>query len=377
MSPAAAIRGIEVVPLAIPFRRTFAHHTRAHDAAYPQLVRLTLSNGIDGWGEAQPREYVTGESNASVYSTVCAAEEQWRGRIIDGLEAAVELARTSPLRRAAPAAFAGVELALLDAAGRLEGRNVTEILGSVRTETLLYDGAVLGFLPAAAYGMALAHIRRLGKTTVKLKVGREGDRERVATARRILGDDVEIVLDANAAWRADEAIANIRKLEDLRISIVEQPVRRHDFEGMAKVRAAVRPRIMADESLCTIDDARRLVALRGADAWNVRIGKSGGLLGAIELLDIARERSIECRLGVMVGETGIAGTAGRLLAACRTDLRGLEFDESGNATGDVLREPLARITKSSAPLPPLLPGLGFEVDPHAVELLRDRSLAAA
>ncbi|MGZ5440796.1 MAG: alpha/beta fold hydrolase [Thermoanaerobaculia bacterium] len=372
----AQIVSIEVIPLEIPFRRTFAHARNAHSAARPQLIRLTLSDGTVGWGEAQPREYVTGESIASVHAAVQILAAQWSGRAIDGLDSASALARSSPLRLSAPAAFAGVELALLDAAGRLEGRNVTEILGSVKTSTLLYHGAVLGFLPTAAFGLALGYLRRLGKTIVKLKVGRDDDRERVATARRILGGDVRIILDANAAWTPAQAIVHIRSLEDLDVDIVEQPVPREDFPGMAVVRAAVKPRIMADESLCTIDDARELLAHGSADVWNVRVGKCGGLLAAAELLDLAAENAIECHLGVMVGETGIAGTAGRLLAACRTDLRHLEFDETGNATADVLRQPLARISGLHAPLPPLRPGLGFDVDLRAIEALRIRSVAA-
>lgn len=370
------IAALEVVPLEIPFRRTFAHHRNAHDAARPQLIRLTLSEGVTGWGEAQPRDYVTGETIASVRATIEALAREWRGHPIDGLDSAVALARSSPWRRSAPAAFAGAELALLDAAGRLEGRNVTEILGPIRTETLTYDGAVLGFVPAAPFSMALAHLRRLGKTRVKLKVGRDDDRDRVATTRRILGDEVRITLDANAAWTAGEAIARISALEDLGIDLVEQPVARRDFAGMAAVRKAVAPRIMADESLCTLDDAERLLAHGATDVWNVRIGKCGGLLSALELLDLGREHGIECHLGVMVGETGIAGTAGRLLAACRTDLRHLEFDETGNATAGVLVEPLANVRGVHAPLPPLRPGLGYEIDLHATELLRDRSLAA-
>lgn len=372
----ASIVDIEVVPLVIPFRRTFAHASNAHAAARPQLVRLTLSDGTVGWGEAQPREYVTGESIASVGDTVQTLAAEWRGRELDGLESAATLARSSAVRASAPAAFAGVELALLDAAGRLDGRNVTEFLGSVKTDALVYDGAVLGFLPTAAFGMALAHLRRLGKSTVKLKVGRDDDRERVMTARRVLGDAVRIVLDANAAWTSGEAIERIRALEDLGIDLVEQPVARHDFAGMAAVRAAVAPRIMADESLCTLDDARALLAHGAADVWNVRVGKCGGLLAAEELLDLARENSIACHLGVMVGETGILGTAGRLLAACRTDLQHLEFDESGNATEDVLRVPLARISGLRAPPPPLHPGLGFEVDVAVVERLREMKVAA-
>lgn len=356
------IMAIDVLSIEIPFRRAFAHALNAHRASRPQLIRVSLTGGDVGWGEAQPREYVTGETICSVRDTVRALNEEWQGIEVSSLESASMLLRGSPWRSHCPAAFAGIELALLDAVGRAERRNVTEVLGSVKTESLLYDGAVLGFLPASAFGMALMRVKKLGKRVIKLKVGRDGDQERIAATRKILGDGMRIVLDANGAWSADEAIQQIRSFERHRIDSVEQPVAREDIEGMALVRRSVAPPIIADESVCTLGDAKRLVAMKAADILNIRVGKCGGMLASLELIEYAREHGLGTNLGVMVGETGIAGTAGRLLAACAPDIRDREFDSSGNAELDVLREPLAAIHENRAPLPALRPGLGYEID---------------
>lgn len=356
------ILAIDVLSIEIPFRRAFAHALNAHHASRPQLIRVSLTGGEVGWGEAQPREYVTGETICSVRDTVRALSECWHGIEVSSLESAAMLLRGSLYRTTAPAAFAGVELALLDAVGRAEKRNVTEVLGPIDTESLVYDGAVLGFLPASAFGMALMRVKKLGKRVLKLKVGRDGDRERIAASRKILGDDVRIILDANGAWSAGEAIERIHSFEEHRIDAVEQPVAREDIAGMAQVRRSVGTPIIADESVCTLADAKRLVAAGAVDILNVRVGKCGGLLASLELIEYAREHNLGTNLGVMVGETGIAGTAGRLLAACAPDIRHREFDSSGNAELDVLHEPLAVIENNRAALPPLRPGLGYEVD---------------
>jgi L-Ala-D/L-Glu epimerase len=108
-----------------------------------------------------------------------------------------------------------------------------------------------------------------------------------------------------------------------------------------------------------MSDARRL--LGRVDVFNVRIGKCGGLLAAREIIHFASAHGIGVQLGVMVGETSIAGTAGRLLAACSPELGPLEFDESDNLAFDVVREPLARVANNRAPVPPLQPGLGCEI----------------
>jgi muconate cycloisomerase len=372
----ARVVSIDAIPLAIPFRRPFAHHLRTHAESRPLLVRVRLSDGKTGWGESQPRPYVTGETIASARAAIVDA---WSPRLIG--EAVTSLEQTAVMLRAIdfasePAAFCGLELALLDAAGRVEDKSVIILFGGVARSELTYDGAVVGFLPAAAFGMALMRIRGTGKRIVKIKVGLDDDVQRVAAARRILGHDVRIVIDANAAWTADEAIARITALESYHIALVEQPVAKDDVSGLRRVREAVAVPLMADEALCTLQDAETLIAHRAANVWNVRLGKCGGLLASHALVERARADAISCQLGVMVGETGILGVAGRLFAASHSDLTHLELDTSGNASADVLRGLPATLTDHRLRVDASGPGLGIDVDEARVESLRAEESAA-
>jgi hypothetical protein len=74
---------------------------------------------------------------------------------------------------------------------------------------------------------------------------------------------------------------------------------------------------------------------------------------------------------VLVGETGILGAAGRLLAACRGELRDLEFDSSGMKQGDVLSEPIAPVVGNRAPATTGEPGLGVAVDARRLEVMAE------
>jgi muconate cycloisomerase len=224
--------------------------------------------------------------------------------------------------------------------------------------------------------MALMRIRGTGKRIVKIKVGLDDDVQRVAAARRILGHDVRIVIDANAAWSADEAIARIHALEPYHIALVEQPVAKHDVSGLRRVRDAVAVPLIADEALCTLQDAETLIAHRATDVWNVRLGKCGGLLASHVLVERARAAAISCQLGVMVGETGILGAAGRLFAASHSDLTHLELDTSGNATADVVRGAPATLTDHRLIVDTSSPGLGIDVDEARVESFRAEEAAA-
>jgi muconate cycloisomerase len=199
----ARIVSLEVLPLRIPFRFAFGHHLAVRQEARPQVVRLRLSDGSVGHGEALPRPYLSGETEESVRAALDGPLAALAvGCDVDGFEAARALIESPAARAAcarAPAAFCGLELALVDAVGRSAGRPVSDLLGGVRRAELEYDTGVAGFLPLTALRLYLGELRRRGARRLKLKVGRPDDAERVALARRVMGDEAALVLDANAA----------------------------------------------------------------------------------------------------------------------------------------------------------------------------------
>lgn len=368
---AAVVECLEVFSVVFPLRAPFVHHLAARREARSLIVRARLSDGTLGYGEALPRPYLTGETEATARAALLGPLARLAlGWALADLPSAARLlcgAEARAAREQAPAAFCGLELALLDAAGRRARRPVTDVLGPLLREELPYDAAAVGLLPPAPFRLYLEVLRRRRKRVVKLKVGSPQDRERVATARRLLGPEVELVLDANAAWSAGEAIDAIRALEPFGLSVVEQPVAREDIDGMARVRRAVATPIMADESIATLADAHRLLEAGACDRFNLRVGKCGGLLATLELARFAARRGVACRLGVLVGENGLLGAAGRLLAACHDGFEALEIDDSGSKQGDVLREPLAPVRDNRAAAPVGRPGLGVEVDAARLE----------
>jgi L-alanine-DL-glutamate epimerase-like enolase superfamily enzyme len=159
---------------------------------------------------------------------------------------------------------------------------------------------------------------------LKLKVGNEADLRILQKAREILGWEIDIRVDANSAWTAAEAVQRIREMAPYRISAVEQPVAKSDFEGLKTVSQAVPIPIIADESLCTEEDARRLIALQACRIFNIRLSKCGGLRPALRILAIAEVAGVGCQLGCHVGETSILSGAGRHFALCADRLAYVE-----------------------------------------------------
>jgi L-Ala-D/L-Glu epimerase len=326
------LTGLQVLVVEFPFRISFGHALASRKASTSVLTRVQTENGAVGYGECVPRDYVTGETPASASALIAdRLGQSLLGRSVERFEDAPRLIGElfGELDEAQPssAARCAVELGVLDALGRAYGRSVAELLGPRVREEVVYGGA-LPFLPAPVMAAgALAH-RAYGIRSLKLKVGRSlsEDRRNLRIVRRCLGSKADLRVDANCGWTAEQAIDWINATREFRISAVEQPVPQGDFAGLKKVADAVDTPIMADESLCTLEDAHRLAANHSVDMFNIRISKCGGLLAAQEMARIAERAGLSCQLGIHPGESAILGAAGRLFATHTPNLRYFEAD---------------------------------------------------
>ena len=212
-------------------------------------------------------------------------------------------------------------------------------------------------------GELAAEAMAAGMTTVKIKVGggpMADDADRVAAVRAALGPTGRIRLDANGAWDVDTAVAVLDRLARYDLELVEQPV--SDLADLAKVRRLVAVPVAADESLRTLDDARRLAALDAADAVVVKVQPLGGVRAALLLVEAAGVPAIVSSLY----ETSIGLAAGLALAAALPDLPfACGLGTASLLAGDVVAEPLLPVggmlpVRRTEPDPALLARWGIE-----------------
>ncbi|MHC4091988.1 MAG: enolase C-terminal domain-like protein, partial [Planctomycetota bacterium] len=151
-------------------------------------------------------------------------------------------------------------------------------------------------------------------------------------------------------------------MREVPLAGIEQPLGKGQDADLPTVRQASRAPLIHDESLVTLDDARRLTALGVAD--NIRISKCGGLLPALRLAHFARQHGAIIQLGCMVGETSILSAAGRRLLEMVPSVAFAEgWFGSFLLRADVVGRPLRfRYGGLGRELPG--PGLGVEVDPQ-------------
>lgn len=367
------IQKLDIWHLNLKFRYPFKHKLATHASSDNLVVRLTTDHGVCGYGEGIPRDFVTGES---LTASLAFLQEEL-GPALLGVEAASPDTLFAGLARlqerpagAFPGACCALETAFLDAAGRTWNRPLSDLLGYRKNGQVTYS-AVLPLSAGPQLAQFLHLVRAQGLHHVKLKVGEENDLDTLALARQVLGEEVDLRVDANGAWSAAEAIARLRAMEPFRLSVVEQPVAKEDLEGLRQVREAVKVPIMADESLCTREDAQRLIDLKACQMFNLRLSKLGGLTAARRLKEMADAASIRCQLGCHVGETSILAAAGRHFALTQGDL---VYVEGSFAPYLLTQDPVEESVvfgPGGVGLPLPGPGLGVEVLDEVLDELAD------
>ena len=299
--------------------RPFSTARGQHDLLENVLFSLELSGNIRGFGEAAVATHITGET---VQETLKNLEEAARSITGRGLWEFPEIAEGFKGKFSKnKCALAAVEMALLDAAAREKKMPLWRAFGN-RLRTLKTDmTVVLGDVTDAE--IAVREILRRGIHSFKVKIGRNFDLDlrRVAVIAK-LAKKCPVYLDANQGFTAAQTLKFLKELKRLKIkpALVEQPVPKEDWEGLAQVTRESKVLICADESVSCLEDAKRLIKTKAAGAINIKFTKTG-ILEAYEIARLAKINSIKLMIGTMI-ETPLAVTAAAHLAA---GLGGFDF----------------------------------------------------
>jgi L-alanine-DL-glutamate epimerase-like enolase superfamily enzyme len=312
-------------------------------------VVLTDDDGVDGYGEAAPLQPYDGISIARVEQALeCYRPVLERSNGLNGAEIVDACRRTDDL----PEAFAAIDLALWDRAGRRAGRPVASLLTDVPTTRVALN-ATLSALDRRGAAEQAARAAERGFGCLKVKVGIGDDAGRIAAVRAAAGPHVALRVDANGAWSVEQAVRSIEALSSAGLELVEEPV--HGLARVREVRERVATRVAIDE---TAAEHGALTA-GVADAVCLKIARCGGISGLLAAASLVRASGAEVYVAsTLDGPLGIAaGVHAAAALASRGPLPACGLATLGMFEG--LEDPLAPV--NGAVLVPQGPGLG--VDP--------------
>ncbi|XP_068642389.1 L-Ala-D/L-amino acid epimerase isoform X2 [Aristolochia californica] len=305
-------------PLNVPLVAPFTIASSRLDQVENVAIRLELRNGSVGWGEAPVLPFVTAEDQKIAIEKANEASEMLvRAPSMTLKSALLEIGAFLPGHQFA-SVRAGVEMALIDAAASSIRIPLWRLFGGV-LNSITTDITIPIVSPTEAAELAAKYFKQ-GFSTLKLKVGKnlEADIE-VLRAIRGAHPNCSFILDANEGYTALEAVEVLDKLHEMGVTpiLFEQPVHRDDWEGLAHVYKVAKHKygisVAADESCRSLLDVKKIIYGNLADVINIKVAKVG-VLGALEIIEVAREAGIKLMIGGMV-ETRLAmGFAGHLAA---------------------------------------------------------------
>lgn len=318
------IVGGKIYALQIPFVEAFVHSTKRRAFSDSFVVKLIAEGGSVGYGEGAARPYVTGETveksidyiKRRLFPAIAGKDFGELKTGIDALGAFKEIDEAFPDHDSCNgiipnSARAAVELALIDCLLKSQKLSLGAILPPKRN-FVTYSGVIT----AGTTARAVKHAQKFkffGINQLKIKIGGDKSVKTVAAVRRAVGDEVSLRVDANGAYSVESALGISKHLAKFKIEAFEQPVPREQMHALLRAKPNPLIPLMADESLITLNDARKLGT--GCGFFNLRISKCGGIVNTLKIARMAIAAGVKLQLGCQVGETAILSAAGRHVAA--------------------------------------------------------------
>lgn len=334
-------------------------------AALDELYLVIARGGSTvGFGEIRENvSYLTGLEPAAVRAAVTALVQA-----LDWSRSCAEIREQLAYLGEATAAIARalVDIALVDWAAREKDMPAAKLLsGSFRPHRATNQSLFLSG-DAEFLAMAERYVAR-GFHELKVRVGAgpvAADDRRLALLRETFGDRITLAIDANGAWKPDEAIDNLRALARFDLAYAEQPIAPGNWNAIERVAMSVPMPVMLDEGVATAADIDRIIAARGRLWAHLKLIKLGGMTPTVE----AARKFADAAVPFMVGQMneGAAATAAAFHCAVATQAAHAEL----YGADGLLDDPVCGVTYANGEVHVgRAPGLGVTLDTSALRTL--------
>src|SRR3954468_4237641 len=304
---------ISIYKLFVPLKEPFIISLGPIHHVQNIVVVIKTKGGITGFGECSPYMTINGESVDTCFIVGQYFAKVLKGKnALDILECCTAMDKTIYANYSIKSAF---DMALHDIAAQHAGVPLYTFLGGIKDKILTTDMTVSIGSPEKMQQDAM-QFKEAGFPAIKVKLGEdlEKDVARIKAIREGIGNAIPLRIDANQGWQtADNAIPVLHALAPYNIEHCEEPIARWRFMELSKVSAASPIPIMADESCGDHHDAERLIAINACPMFNIKLGKTGGLLDSIKIVNLAADADMHLQIGGFM-ESRLGMTAGAHLA---------------------------------------------------------------
>ena len=341
---------------------------------YVGFVRVTTDTGAQGWG--QTSTYNSDITAQVVHRQVAPNALGHHAYDIEGLIDLIPKREHKFPGSYLSRAMCGLDTALWDLRGKIEGKSVCALLGGTPRKLRAYGSSMRRDITPKDEADRLKRLRdEKGFDAFKFRVGAEygGDvdewpgrtEEIVPTMRKAMGGDVALLVDANSAFSPRRAIEVGKLLQDNDISHFEEPCLYWELEQTREVAEALDIDVTGGEQDCFFPVWRRMIEMRAVDVIQPDVCYLGGMVRTLKVAAMGAAAGLPCtphsaNLSMVTMFTmhllGAIPNPGKYL---EFSIEGLDYYpwQDGLFLGDPYRVEGGNVTIPEAP------GWGLEVDP--------------
>jgi L-rhamnonate dehydratase len=369
------ITKVEAIELRLPEAEVLHYRwTACQDAI---IVKIHTDEGITGVGDALSSPRVV---KALIEAPASGASASGLGRLLIGMnpldiKLITDMLQAKNLRLGRRGlichAIAAVDIALWDIAGKFYNQPVYQLLGGAYHQKLrAYASILFGPDGNSTYEIAQRWVDK-GFTAVKFGWSPMGqseklDLELVEGARRGVGDNNDLIIDAGCCWDTNTAIKRAQQFRDYNVLFLEEPLNRENLEGYRKLTSVASLPIAAGEGESGRFAWRYFIEQSGIDIAQIDV-ENNGITEAVRIADMAEDRGIRVVNHFYTNGIGLAACL-HWLASCKSAFI-LEYC--------VEETPIRlELTKQKMPVVdgyvnvPEEPGLGVDLNEEVIERYR-------
>jgi L-Ala-D/L-Glu epimerase len=350
------IENLALAEIALINRRPFRVSTHA-TAAYRAILCRVDMNGGSGFGSGGHCR-LTGETEDGILAALKGSEPQLAGREFKDREELLKF--IAGILSSHPSAAAALDMAVWDWDSRRRALPLFELLAKeneTRPRASVETDMSIGLESMEDTLRLAGEHRQNGFKKLKIKVGHPlPEQETIIRAlRRAVGDEIELMADANQAYSVEEAVRLSKMLKDTNFLLLEQPIAREDLRGLGEVTKKSPLPVFADEAARTPEQIETIGKGKLASGIVLKLYKHGGITPTLNALKLARKHGLDLMIGCY-SDTSLSIAAALHIALAFPEIKHIDLDSHLLAEEDLLKV----IATEKNRLKPLGTGLGAD-----------------
>jgi O-succinylbenzoate synthase len=340
------------------FETSFARVTYEHFL----LLEINVA-GVPGWSECGAGD--TPSYSSETVKTALHAIEDFIAPHVFGREYdhPDDVARSLHHIRGHNMAKAAVEMGVWESYARARGESLSKSLGGTQRE--IASGVSIGIQDTVPELLKqIEHELAAGYRRIKMKIKPGWDVDVVREVRERF-PDILLMVDANSAYTLAD-VELFRKMDELDLMMIEQPLDYRDMWDHAKLQRQIQTPICLDESIHSLDDARRAIEMGATRIINIKAGRVGGLSSARDIQNLAAEHHIPVWCGGML-ESGIGRAHNVHLSTLSNFTLPGDVSDSKRYFVEEIIEPPVEVRSDGTIEVPTGPGIGYDIQVDRIE----------